>query len=536
MQILLLTAAVLFAADEPADTVVVCPAEFAEALQPWLEHRVAQGHRFAHVSNQQSADLIRKEIRKVGKAGNLRAIVLVGDADPRAERDSEAGARSTPTHHAKAKVNVLWGSEPQIATDNWYADLDDDQLPDVAIGRLSADSPEELSRIVAKTIDYEKSDRKGMWRRRVNFVAGVGGFGKLADSVLETTTKKFLTDGIPASYETTMTYGSWRSPFCPDPRRFHQATLDRLTEGSLFWVYIGHGQRRYLDRVPTPTGQHHIFDTDDVVKLQRTSGAPIAVFLACYTGAFDEVRDSLGEELLRNGDGPVATLCGSRITMPYAMAVMGNELMGEYFRERRETLGAVVMHAKRRMARTLTEEEQQQQANRHVLDSLAAVISPAPELLDEERREHVLLFNLLGDPLLRLQHPRDVRVEVDKKVRGGSELLISANSPIAGQCTVELVCRRDRMKVRVPTRDRFDPQDDALADYNEVYAKANDRTWARRTIECRGGEFVMTLPVPKEAHGACFVRLFVESEDEHAVGAAEVFVRKAVAKETKNVK
>ena len=528
MQIAFLAATLILGAAGDADVVVVCPAAFSPALKPWLDYRTAQGYRIARVSNEQTPVAIREAIRATAKSGNLRAVVLVGDADPRAVRDARIRAVTIPTHKAKAKVNVLWGSEPEIATDNWYADLDDDQLPDVPIGRLSADTPEQLSRIIQKTLAYEQQHRRGLWQRRVNFVAGVGGFGKLADSVLEGTTKKFLTDTLPAAYEISMTYGSWRSPFCPDPRHFRQATLDRLNEGSVFWVYIGHGQRRYLDRIHTPAGAYPILDTDDIVKLQRGAGSPIAVFLACYTGAFDELRDSLGEELLRSSDGPVAVYCGSRVTMPYAMAVMANELMTQYFRERRATLGEVVMQAKRRMAHTLSESEQAQQVNRHILDALAAVISPAPDQLDDERQEHVLLFNLLGDPLLKLDHPQEIEVMLGEDVRAGSELLVAANSPISGRCTVELVCRRDRMKMKPPVRDRFNPSDEALAAYDRIYAAANDRTWAAHTFDCRSGEFITTLDVPKEARGPCVVRVFAENDRLHAVGAAEVFVRRPV--------
>ena len=54
---------------------------------------------------------------------------------------------------------------------------------------------------------------------------------------------------LPADYRLSMTYGSWRSPYCPDPRRFHATTLERLNEGAWFWVYIGHGYPLGADRV-----------------------------------------------------------------------------------------------------------------------------------------------------------------------------------------------------------------------------------------------------------------------------------------------
>ena len=211
---------------------------------------------------------IRVAIRNVAASGKLKYLLLVGDAEPAARVNAAVAARCVPTHLHPAVVNVKWGSEPQIASDNWYADLDDDQLPDLAIGRIPADSPAELSRIVAKILAYEQNTDFGPWRQRVNFIAGVGGFSPLIDTVIETATSKLLTSGIPAAYETRMTYGSWRSPYCPDPRLFHAMTVERHNEGCLFWVYIGHGQATELDQVSIPGERFHILNCNDCRELQ----------------------------------------------------------------------------------------------------------------------------------------------------------------------------------------------------------------------------------------------------------------------------
>ena len=55
---------------------------------------------------------------------------------------------------------------PEIATDNWYADLDDDGVPDLAIGRLPADSPQDLAVMVAKILAYESVQVPGPWCQR----------------------------------------------------------------------------------------------------------------------------------------------------------------------------------------------------------------------------------------------------------------------------------------------------------------------------------------------------------------------------------
>lgn len=506
---------------EQADTVVVCPPSFSFALQPWIDHRHAQGHRLAFVSSELSPADIRGGIRETAQSGGLRYVVLIGDADPAAGRDPLVRARSIPAHLVEAKVNIHWGSEPEIATDNWYADLDDDRTPDVAVGRITADSPEDLSRVVRKILDYEKSNDNGTWRRQINLVAGIGGFGGLVDSILEMATKKFLTDGIPASYNTTMTYGSWQSPFCPDPRLFHTVTSDRLNEGCLFWVYIGHGHRRHLDHVHVPGGAFPILDADGVNELRSVRGSPIALLLACYTGAFDQPSDCLAEEMLRAPGGPVAVICGSRVTMPYGMAVMSDAMMDELFTQKRATVGEVLLHAKRRMV-----SDDEPDDNRQMLDAIAAAISPAKDHLREELIEHVSLFNLLGDPLLRIRHPAEMALQTASRITAGERLVIAGTCPVDASGVIELVCRRDRTKTPPATRERFIPTHEFLQSFQQAYRHANDRCWIWQPFSIVDGEFQTKLTVPPDARGPCYVRAFAAGPRDFAMGAASVFVRR----------
>lgn len=516
----------------PPDTVVVCPKEFLSTFAPWVAHREAQGHHIEIVPNTRTAKELRSAIREVAASGQLRFLVLVGDADPLAETNPAVRIVSTPTHLAKAKVNVNWGSEPEIGTDNWYADLNDDQVPELAVGRLPADTREELAVLVRKIIDYEKNADYGEWRRRVNFVAGVGGFGALADSVLESATKKFLTDGIPAAFQTSMTYGSWRSAYCPDPRRFHETALQRFNEGCLFWVYIGHGQRTYLDRIYVPGSAYHILDVDDVPKLDHGGRPPIAVFLSCYAGAYDGPRDCLAEEMVLAPRGAVAALCGSRVTMPYAMALMGSELLKNVFQGKEVTLGEVLLHAKQQMVQA-PKGEADGNDSRQLLDALAKTISPAPELLEEERREHLLLFNLLGDPLLRLPTPLPAQVEVASNLHAGETCKVKLSCDVAGTCQLDLVYRRDRLRVPPPTREYYDGRDRILRSYHELYEAANDPVLCVQTVAYRPGQSEFEFMIPEEARGQCHVRAFVRGARESALGSADIFVRKpAEAKST----
>lgn len=519
MQVLLLTL-VLGAA--PADVAVVCPSTFRAALQPWVLHRQRQGYRLHFVSSEGDSGQIQAAVRRLAGQTDLAAVVLFGDADARMNVDRYLRRRCVPTFHLPAKVNVYWGSEPQLASDNPYADLDGDAVPDVPVGRIPADSADELRTVVRKIIDYETQVGHGLWRRRIQFVAGIGGFNKWADSVLEFCARRLITDGVPAHFSTSMTYASWRSPFCPDPRLFDQRAQSGLNQGCLFWVYIGHGNRRSLDDVHLPGARYPIFDTRHVPHLQCASGSPIAFFMACYTGAYDEAEDCLAEELLAAEGGPVGVISGSRVTMPYAMAVLATGMLRECFHHRQPTLGQVLLAAKRR-----TSGDDPDNPFRPALDVIAQTLSPQETKLSDERLEHVQLFNLLGDPLLRLSHAEPVELDVVDRIEAGGPLKVSGRTAVAGNCIVELVARRDQMRHPVAQRHRFDPRPEEFARWSDEHRRANDRRWVGTQLSVAGGEFHTQLAVPETASGACVLRVFVSGEKKHAMGAKAMVVQPA---------
>jgi hypothetical protein len=504
----LLLVLALTAQPAPRYTVIVGPEGMRSAMVPWTQHRIAQGHAIRGVTSDGTAENVRARIAAAVPPGSLESVVLLGDVP------------IVPTFYPAAKVNVHFGSESTIASDNPYGDFDADGIPEVAVGRLPADSPAELSRMMGKILKYETSVDLSSWRRRINFIAGVGGMGALADMAMEAATKSILCESIPAAYATTMTYASWQSPYCPAPSLFRDATLARLNEGCLFWVYLGHGHWRHVDAVQVPQGAHPILSCTDASQIRSTSGAPVALFLACYTGAFDAPQDCLAEEMLRTPAGPVAVISGSRVTMPYAMAVLGTEMLEELFAHQRETLGEIVVNAKRNSMLKPRDD-----ARSRILDGVARMLNPAKTDLADERAEHVLLFNLLGDPLLRLRHPAEADVHVSGNARRGGTLQVRVHSPIAeGQATVELVVRRDRLTFAAESRSTYDPSPLGQVAYQQQYERAIDARLASAELDFEGKTFNVSLPVPDDANGPCHVRVYVHGKENFAIGSTDIAI------------
>jgi hypothetical protein len=381
------------ASPQAPDTLVICPVEFRTAIDEWVAYRRGQGHQIHVIDPPADSAKIQLAIHRAADGGRLKSLVLVGDVA--GTEDARFKHVVIPTNAVAAKVNIRWGSPATIATDIPYADIDGDRQPDLTVGRIPADSTDELRRVVRKIIRYERENDDGAWQRRLDIVAGIGGFGAVADSLIEAAGRQVFQQAVPPHYEMrhtsakTATFQS--NAFC-------ETACKHLNEGSLAWIYLGHGRETELDRVPTSNGYRPILSVDEVAHLRCVQCRPLAVLVACNTGAFDAPRECLAEELALAEQGPIAVIAATRVTMPYGNTVFGYELLRACFHDRPTTLGEAMRLAQ---CRTLIAVESDKM--RPSLDSLAQGLSPAPVDLDAERQEHVLMYHLIGDPLLRLR-------------------------------------------------------------------------------------------------------------------------------------
>ncbi|MFN5101638.1 MAG: C25 family cysteine peptidase, partial [Planctomycetota bacterium] len=380
--------------------ILVRPATWGPWLAQWKAYRSSQ-YQFAEVDSVASSIQLRGQIAKAISNCSTPAVAILLCGDAALEVAPKKWQSLTPGIVLKTEIQLGELTTKELCTDALYGDLDQDGCPDIAVGRLPAKTPEELKRMLQRSIDYE-SIAPGPWNDTVHVTAGVGGFGFLADTAIETVTRRFLTEGSPSYFKMNGTGASCTSTYCPNPWKLREAYIDRINQGGLFWVYIGHGQVDQLDHFRVSKDWLPIGQSTDAARFRCQNRPPIALMLACLTGAYDARVDCFSEQLLAQPPGPIAVISGSRVTMPYGLSQFSSELINGCFRDRIETLGELVLQAKRRvwlddeedMAETNTSESSANEVvdirkrYRKIVTEMAQALNPSDHDLTLERREH----------------------------------------------------------------------------------------------------------------------------------------------------
>jgi len=415
---------------------------------------------------------------------------------------------------------------------------------------------------------------------------------------------------ISEGYDLSLTQANWKSAYCPDPEMFRSVTVERLNEGCLFWVYMGHGLHTSLDYLRTPEADYPIFASGDSQYLESRNGLPIAIFCACYTGAFDAIEDCIAEDMLRQPKGPAAVIASSRVSMPYGLATFGVELIDEALYGERlyvsssdttknaknkgvKNIGTIFLNAKRNMISQTPSEKRKlpvwknqalnvlsapvnvvaekvgvnkinsdflrqnysnsnaktknsgtsknsdaskKQAIRGMIDTMAWLSDPTSGRLQEQLVDHVHLFQLFGDPLLRIPLPDTMTLETPESVTAGNTLTIRGISDNAATIVAELATPR-KQPISVP-KDRipFRLTDMSREEFMKTYLAANNRALqysVGRTNES-GGAFEISLPIPENLEGKYIIRVFSSGKTGVSIASKNVTILASADRKVKS--
>lgn len=326
----------LRAAENAADYLAIGPIDLLEPLQPLLEWRAAQGLKTLAVPvgaiyDQFSAgrvdpEAIRSFLQYATTQWSVKPkyVLLIGDASyDTLNSTTPPQANRLPTF----LVQTVFGGE--TASDVGFAQLDDDEKPDIAVGRVPAREVDQVRVFVAKTLAYEQNAPIGEWRSRVLAVADGQEPAFRADA------QRFL-DQFSASFQTTLV-----NP----PAGSAQASMEILNDlnnGSVLVGYFGHGS-------VTQWGKDNLFTVKDVAALQNGGKLPVVINMTCLTGLFTHPKvQSLAETLLWKAEGgAVAVLAPTSLTLSDDQSFLSKALVQAYLKDRTARLGDVFVQAQR---------------------------------------------------------------------------------------------------------------------------------------------------------------------------------------------
>ncbi len=501
---------------------IVHTADLADAAARWAGYRTSDGWNVMRLAVDASVDAtatrrgivaaIRSAAAGAGDDPTRLCVLLLGDAGP----------EGIPAFELVQPDPTLWsGHERSYATDHPYQVLADGaDAPVVALGRIPARSAAEADALLEKVRHYEAAEAAGPWRRRVAYAAGEGRYGA-ADRLLETLFESMVARLVPDEFDVSVTYAKASSVYCPPPSRITDTVLERLGDGALLFNYVGHGNARSFDVLVWGTRVSPILTAPDLERLAAAPGRhPLALLTCCSAGWYDLPggRRSMAEEMLFHPAGPVAVLAGSRSTHPYANLVLQKEFTTLLLVDHAPTAGALDLAAARAML-----EVDAADAEIDALAAPAALLGRWPSSLETLRRMHVRLYNLLGDPALRLAHPG----RFEELTLRGRTLTGRAEGLVRGRAIVTIETERTgpaRSAAVLPVDGPDDPDLERKARIN--YAIANDPVLSRLEAPIAAGRLALELPGDLPA-GAAVIKVYAQGDDgagrpADAVGAVRV--------------
>ncbi|MDR1382384.1 MAG: C25 family cysteine peptidase [Planctomycetaceae bacterium] len=532
--------------------IVVSPKFFDNSIEQWIKYRTAQGYKITKINADESftPQQIRNQISIAANNSTIAAILIVGNGVVRAESDR---GRVIPSPRLPCQVISEFANDPHLASDDWYADFDNDNRPDCPVGRFPANSIESLDSLIQSTIRYETEIAPDLWCRQFQVVAGVGNFSPLIDHVIESMARFIFTEQLPISCEVAFLYANVRSQFCPSPLDIRNEYLATLNRSPMFWIYAGHGYHRSLQPLDTPHGQ--IETLSDNSKNQNNfpifnckNSLPIVMLLCCYGGTLDAKTKSIAEELLLPENGAVAVIATSRAAMPYSLTVFGTECLNEFTKRQNKSekilLGTIIFEAKKRMLINIDEIKNpnlnNQNSFRQAIENIAKWLDPIPTKLDQQLAEHVEQIHIFGDPLLTLPQSIPISLNTQTEIKSGEKLKIKGkiqiendlknkNNLLEMSVLIDLAISPDQISIRSKRRTKLTkPATETRNEDNDEYKLANQHVIARYVlpISNQDGIFETEIPIPPNLHGKHLIRVFCKLNNAYAIGAVTIHINK----------
>ncbi|MEK6405889.1 MAG: C25 family cysteine peptidase [Acidobacteriota bacterium] len=207
----------------------------------------------------------------------------------------------------------------ETASDDWFADFNLDGIPEMAVGRLPAHTPEEAASTVAKLVSYEATTPQ----KSVLLVAdGNLGFNfEAANNKLA----PLFPAGITVQQINRGQIGTGAAK---------QQLLDGIASGQKVVNYVGHGS--------PSVWRDNLLTAADALALTNTGRYPLFVAMTCLNGEFQRPELNTLAAALLNAPrgGAIAVWASSGFTGPNGQATMNQQFYKLLFQHDSQKPGA----------------------------------------------------------------------------------------------------------------------------------------------------------------------------------------------------
>ncbi len=314
-----------------ADFVIIAPPALLSPLQRLAEVRQAQGlntllvdvedlydeFAFGNKTPQAIKDFL--QFAAFNWQQKPRFVLLAGDASYDARNDLGFGDNDlVPT-------KPFATSYLKTASDDWFADFDNDGVPEMAIGRLPVRTVTAANLLINKLIAYNKAASSN----EVLLVADRN------DSFDFEQASRRLRSLLPPNLEAREL---WRSQ--ADDATARARLLEALNRGPRLVNYTGHGSMS--------AWRGNLLTAADARSLTNRDKLSLFVMMTCLNGYFhDAMNETSGEALLTaERGGAIAVWASSALTLPDEQATLNQALYRLLFSNRDLTLGEAIQRAK----------------------------------------------------------------------------------------------------------------------------------------------------------------------------------------------
>ena len=512
-----------------ADYVAITHPDFAENIQPLVEFRRSQGLTtmvvdIGDIYDEFSDGLfnpfaIQRFLRYAYNSWQQPAptyVVLVGDAhydyknttveiyrrDPNFRGTYNLYPIFVPTYHGWAPASG------ETAMDQRFVNISgEDALPDMLIGRLSVQTPEELVTMVEKIINYEKNLKTGLWQGTLIQVAD-DHTDNPSDGVFEASRNELIQEVIPVGYDTRQIY----LRKIKSPERTRAQIRAAINRGALAIEYTGHGGiQTWADEA--------IFHSEDVVGL-RNRYLPFVITTTCLNGQFDKPQQvgnfCLSEQFLLGKYGAIAALSATRLTYGTANAEFDKDLFESLFGVGREP------------KLVITGEDGLPSTVGHIVAD--AKISFISRIRNTQWIPGAEQYTLFGDPASHLARPElDIKVELERiALNKAHDIVIKANEvgttegpkigvpgrePVGVNFTIASDFSTESLSAFATFANHFDDNVN-----NDLVQRTGGRVW-------KGEYGTIRIDVPNSAlPGGGVARVFAYDDTRAAIGGTRFWI------------